>query len=63
MVCFLATPRGQARPPRANGNAVWQEAFYRGGFQREVLDGCGHFLHREQPQQVAEYLIGFLAAD
>jgi pimeloyl-ACP methyl ester carboxylesterase len=40
-----------------------QESFYRGGFERQVLEGCGHFLHREQPRQVAERLIAFLAAD
>jgi pimeloyl-ACP methyl ester carboxylesterase len=39
-----------------------QEAFYRGGFERQVLEGCGHFLQREQPERVAEHLIAFLGA-
>jgi pimeloyl-ACP methyl ester carboxylesterase len=38
-----------------------QEAFYRGGFERAVLEGCGHFLHRERPEAVAERILDFVA--
>ena len=37
-----------------------QEAFYRGGFERAVLKGCGHFLHRERPEAVAERILEFI---
>jgi len=37
-----------------------QEAFYRGGFRCVRLDGCGHFLQRERPDEVARLLLGFL---
>jgi pimeloyl-ACP methyl ester carboxylesterase len=37
-----------------------QEAFYRGGFERAVLEGCGHFLHRERPEAVAQRIIEFI---
>lgn len=36
-----------------------QEAFYRGGFQRVLLDDCGHFLQRERPAEVARLLLEF----
>jgi pimeloyl-ACP methyl ester carboxylesterase len=37
-----------------------QEAFYRGGFRREQIRDCGHFLHRERPDAVAKQLARFL---
>jgi pimeloyl-ACP methyl ester carboxylesterase len=37
-----------------------QEAFYRGGFRREQIRDCGHFLHRERPDAVAKQLLRFL---
>lgn len=36
-----------------------QEALYRGGFRRVVLEDCGHFLHRERPEAVAKLLLEF----
>jgi pimeloyl-ACP methyl ester carboxylesterase len=38
-----------------------QEAYYHGPFAIEVLDGCGHFLHRERPDAVAARILSFLA--
>jgi pimeloyl-ACP methyl ester carboxylesterase len=43
-----------------NDTQLGQEAFYRGGFRREQLAGCGHFLHRERPDEVARLLIEFI---
>lgn len=37
-----------------------QEAFYRAGFRRVQLAGCGHFLHRERPDEVARLLLEFV---
>jgi pimeloyl-ACP methyl ester carboxylesterase len=37
-----------------------QEAFYRGGFRRVQLGRCGHFLHRERPDEVARLLLEFI---
>lgn len=39
-----------------------QEAFYRGPFMRRVLDDCGHFVHRERPDAVADAMLEFLSA-
>ncbi|WP_280155160.1 alpha/beta hydrolase [Piscinibacter sp. XHJ-5] len=36
-----------------------QEAFYRGGFRCARLEGCGHFLQRERPDEVASLLLEF----
>jgi pimeloyl-ACP methyl ester carboxylesterase len=36
-----------------------QEAFYRGGLESVVLEGCGHFLHRERPDAVAQLILDF----
>jgi pimeloyl-ACP methyl ester carboxylesterase len=37
-----------------------QEAFWSSPVEQEVLEGCGHFLHLEQPKEVAERVVGFL---
>jgi pimeloyl-ACP methyl ester carboxylesterase len=31
-----------------------QEKFFSGGYQRLLLDGVGHFPHREAPERVAD---------
>jgi len=38
------------------------EPLFRGGLTRRVLDGCGHFLHLEQPATVAGQIADFLTA-
>jgi pimeloyl-ACP methyl ester carboxylesterase len=37
-----------------------QESYYKGPFSSEVLESCGHFLHRERPEAVAQKILGFL---
>jgi len=37
-------------PPAASAN---QEHFFTGGYRRVLLDGVGHFPHREAPDEVA----------
>jgi pimeloyl-ACP methyl ester carboxylesterase len=39
-----------------------QEAFFTGGYRRILLDGVGHFPHREAPEQVAEAIAWHLDA-
>lgn len=39
-----------------------REAFFQGRYERQVLDGVGHFPQREAPQAVAETVLGFLGA-
>jgi pimeloyl-ACP methyl ester carboxylesterase len=34
-----------------------KERFFTGPYERKVLDGIGHFPHREAPQQVADAII------
>ena len=38
-----------------------QDAFFTGGYQRLLLEGVGHFPHREAPEIVADALIDFLS--
>jgi pimeloyl-ACP methyl ester carboxylesterase len=38
-----------------------QEKFYVGGLDTRVLPNCGHFLHREHPDAVAQAIRAFLA--
>jgi pimeloyl-ACP methyl ester carboxylesterase len=38
-----------------------QEDCYKGPFSSEVLESCGHFLHRERPEAVAQKILGFLS--
>jgi len=37
-----------------------QEKYFRGGYRRLLIDGAGHFVHREAPQEVAFALIDHL---
>jgi pimeloyl-ACP methyl ester carboxylesterase len=39
-----------------------QERFFTGGYRRAVLDGVGHFPHREAPDEVAGLVDEHLAA-
>lgn len=39
-----------------------REAFFKGGYERHVLDGVGHFPQREAPQPVADAILRFLQA-
>ena len=34
-----------------------QERFFTGGYRRVVLDGVGHFPHREAPDEVLRYVV------
>lgn len=36
-----------------------REAFFQGGYERQVLDGVGHFPQREAPQAVADAILRF----
>jgi len=36
-----------------------REAYFNGGYERQVLDGVGHFPQREAPQQVAQAILRF----
>jgi len=38
-----------------------REHFFRGRYERQVLEGIGHFPQREAPQQVARAILGFCA--
>ncbi|QEI05757.1 alpha/beta hydrolase [Pigmentiphaga aceris] len=38
-----------------------REAFFKGRYERDILDGVGHFPQREAPQQVAEAILRFCA--
>jgi pimeloyl-ACP methyl ester carboxylesterase len=38
------------------------EAVFKNGLQRIVLPGVGHFLHLEQPEEVAGRIVDFLKA-
>ena len=37
-----------------------QVEYYKGPFERIILDGCGHFLHREQPAEVGRLIETFI---
>ena len=39
-----------------------QERFFTGGYQRVLLDGVGHFPHRETPEEIAKIITGHLQA-
>jgi pimeloyl-ACP methyl ester carboxylesterase len=43
-------------------SAVGKEALFAGPYRLDVIDGAGHFLHREQPEAVAERVRGHLRA-
>lgn len=38
-----------------------REKYFTGGYRRILIEGAGHFLHREAPQQVAEAVIEHLS--
>jgi pimeloyl-ACP methyl ester carboxylesterase len=38
-----------------------QEIYFTNGYRRLLLDGIGHFAHREAPQKVAEAIVNHLA--
>lgn len=40
-----------------------EEAFFSGEYRREVVDGAGHFAHRERPREVTRLLLSWLASD
>lgn len=40
-----------------------KEGFFRGRYERRLLEGVGHFPQREAPGEVARALLGFLGAD
>ena len=41
-------------------NSAGRESFFSGPYERQVLDGVGHFPHREAPQVVSETILQFL---
>jgi pimeloyl-ACP methyl ester carboxylesterase len=43
------------------GCAGGAERFHEGPYRLEVIEGAGHFLQRERPEEVNEALVGFLA--
>jgi pimeloyl-ACP methyl ester carboxylesterase len=66
----LATPSALRQPTlnilgardtvdRVVDTQLGQEAFYHGGLKSITLDDCGHFLHRERPDDVANLIVEF----
>lgn len=41
-------------------SSAGKEAFFHGPYRRQLLEGIGHFPHREAPGQVAEAILAFL---
>jgi len=39
-----------------------QDRYFTSGYRRQVIDGIGHFPHREAPDAVATALLAHLAA-
>ena len=37
-----------------------QKEFFVGPYEWAVLDGCGHFLHRERPAEVTRHVLDWL---
>jgi len=37
-----------------------QKQFFKGPYRAEVLENCGHFLHREQPEKVTNFILEWL---
>jgi pimeloyl-ACP methyl ester carboxylesterase len=37
-----------------------QKEFFAGPYEWAVLEGCGHFLHRERPAEVTRHVIDWL---
>jgi pimeloyl-ACP methyl ester carboxylesterase len=50
---------GATDPARAAADG--EEGFFRNEYRREIVDGAGHFVHREQPERFNELLLGWLA--
>jgi pimeloyl-ACP methyl ester carboxylesterase len=44
---------------RVGNSRLGQEAFYHGGLKSITLDDCGHFPHRERPDDVAKLILEF----
>jgi len=44
-------------------SSAGREAFFRGRYERRVLDGVGHFPQREAPQPVADAILSFLSGN
>jgi pimeloyl-ACP methyl ester carboxylesterase len=66
----LATPSALRQPTlnilgardtvdRVVDTQLGQEAFYHGGLKSITLDDCGHFLHRERPDDIANLILEF----
>jgi pimeloyl-ACP methyl ester carboxylesterase len=59
----LSTPtlvlHGGADPCNPPGTSEGRDAFFRGRYQRQVLEGVGHFPQREASQLVAEAILRF----
>lgn len=41
-------------------SSAGKETFFSGPYQRQLLEGIGHFPHREAPEQVAEAILSFI---
>jgi pimeloyl-ACP methyl ester carboxylesterase len=48
--------------PRADFAEV-QAEFFRGPYRAAILRGCGHFLHRERPDEVTRHIVDWLRAE
>jgi pimeloyl-ACP methyl ester carboxylesterase len=46
-------------PPEGSAG---QERFFTGGYRRALIDGVGHFPHREAPDEGAHLIEGHLEA-
>ena len=51
---------GDADPPRELSEG--EHVHYTGGYRLEVVEGAGHFVHREQPEAVDRLLLDWLGA-
>ena len=42
-------------------SSAGREHFFKGRYERQVLDGVGHFPQREAPREVAQAILAFCA--
>ena len=54
---------GGADPCNDPSTSEGKQRFFKGNYQRVVLDGIGHFPQREAPMKVANVLVPFLSAN
>ncbi len=67
--CFDTAPKlsvptltlhGADDPVNSPASSVNKESFFTGPYKREMIERCGHFPQREQPEEVARHIIAWL---